>query len=84
MKSAPDELRYLDFNSSICQAMAKTMEHLIDFVSVSIVNLTLARRDSYLSRVKSGIKCPVRNACLYIGEVTPPDPHFLFAIASQP
>ena len=27
---------------------------------------------------------PVRDACLYMREVTLPDPHFLFAIASQP
>ena len=30
---------------------------------------------------------PVRDACLYMGEATlpdPPDPHFLFAIALQP
>ena len=36
--------------------MAKTMEHLSDFVFVSMANLTLARRDSYLSQVKSWIK----------------------------
>ena len=29
-------------------------------------------------------KCPMRDACLYMGEATPPDPHFLFAIALQP
>ena len=27
---------------------------------------------------------PSRDACLYMGEATPPDPHFLFALASQP
>ena len=32
------------------------MEHLIEFVFVSMANLTLARRDSYLSHVKSGNK----------------------------
>ena len=57
VSTATDELQYLmDFNSSICQAMAKTMEHLSDFVFVSMANLTLARRDSYLSHVKSRIK----------------------------
>ena len=30
------------------------------------------------------IKRPTRDACLYVGEATPLDPHFLFAIASQP
>ena len=33
VSAATDELHYLmDFNSSIYQAMAKTMEHLCDFV----------------------------------------------------
>ena len=27
---------------------------------------------------------PSRDACLYMGEATPPDPHFLFVLASQP
>ena len=29
-------------------------------------------------------KRPASDACLYMGEATPPDPHFLFAIALQP
>ena len=54
---ATDEIQYLmDFHASISQAMAKTMEHLSDFVCVSMANLTLARRDSYLSHLKSGKK----------------------------
>ena len=54
---ATEELQYLvDFNSSICQAMAKSMEHLTDFVFVNMVNLTLVRRDSYLLYLKAGIK----------------------------
>ena len=36
--------------------MAKTVEHLSDFVFVSMANLTLARQDSYLSPLISGIK----------------------------
>ena len=53
---ATDELQYLmDFNASITQAVAKTMEHLTDFVFVSMGNLTLARRDSYLMHIKTGI-----------------------------
>ena len=33
VSAATEELQYLvDFNSSICQAMAKSMEHLTDFV----------------------------------------------------
>ena len=52
-----DELKYLmDFNSSITQAAAKTMEHLSEFVFISMGNLTLTRRDAYLTHVKSGIK----------------------------
>ena len=38
--AATDELQYLmDFNASIIQAVAKTMEHLSDFVFVSMRNL---------------------------------------------
>ena len=52
-----EELQYLtEFNSSISQAMAKTMEHLSDFVFVTVANSTLARRDAYLSHLKAGIK----------------------------
>ena len=46
----------MDFNASISQAMAKTIEHLSDFFFVSMANLTLISRDSYLSQLKSGIK----------------------------
>ena len=57
VSAATEKLQYLvDFNSSICQAMAKSMEHLIDFVFVKMANLTLVRRDSYLSYLKAGIK----------------------------
>ena len=45
----------MDFNSGITQAMAKTLEHLTDFVFVTVANTTLARRDSYLSHLKTGI-----------------------------
>ena len=55
--NAVDELQFLsDFNSNISQAMAKTMEHLSDFVFVTVANSTLARRDAYLSHLKAGIK----------------------------
>ena len=54
---AADELQFLmNFNSSITQSMAKTLEHLTDFVFVTVANTTLARRDSYLSHLKMGIK----------------------------
>ena len=54
---AADELQFLmNFNSSITQSMAKTLEHLNDFVFVMVANTTLIRRDSYLSHLKMGIK----------------------------
>ena len=43
--TASDELQYMiDFNRSINQAMTMTVEHLSDFVFMSM-NLTLARQD---------------------------------------
>ena len=57
VSTATDELQYrMNFNASVSPAMAKTMEHLSDFVFVSMANLTLIRRDSYLSHLRSGIK----------------------------
>ena len=46
----------MNFNSSITQAAAKAMEHLTDFVFITIGNTTLARHDAYLSHLKNGIK----------------------------
>ena len=46
----------MEFNSSITQATAKAMEHLTDFVFITMGNLALARRDSYLSHLKNGVK----------------------------
>ena len=41
-----DKLQHLmDFNSSITQASAKTMEHLSEFGFISMGNLTLARQE---------------------------------------
>ena len=70
--TATSELQYLkDFNSSITEAVPKTLEHLTDFVFVSMGNLTLARRDSYLTHVKTGIKpdtlAALRTAPLHAG-----------------
>ena len=67
---ALDELHYLmDFNSSITQAAAKTMEHLSEFAFISFGNLTLARR------VKSGVKpdtvAALRMAPLHISTLFP-------------
>ena len=50
--------------------MAETMEHLSDFVFISIASVTLARRDSYLAHAKSGLKqdtqaqLPLTTLCL--------------------
>ena len=57
ISEASDELQFLmTFNSSITQAAAKSMEHLTDFVFITMGNSTLARRDAYLSHLKIGIK----------------------------
>ena len=57
LSAATEELQFLmDFNSSICQAMAKSMKHLMDFVFVNVANVTLLRRDSYVAYLKAGIK----------------------------
>ena len=73
---ALDKLHYLmDFNSSITRAAAKTMEHLSEFVFISMGNLTLARRDAYLAHIKSGVKpdtvAAVRTAPLHIPTLFP-------------
>ena len=61
--AAVDELQFLlDFNSSVCQAIAKSMEHLTEFVFVSMANATLLRRDSYLAYLKAGVKADTLNA----------------------
>ena len=42
LSTATEELQFLmDFNSSIFQAMAKSMEHLTDFVFVNMTNVIL-------------------------------------------
>ena len=57
MSRGTEEMQFLmNFNSSITQSMAKTLEHLTDFVFVMVANTTLIRRDSYLSHLKMGIK----------------------------
>ena len=63
LSAATEELQFLmDFNSSICQAVAKSMEHLTDFVLVNMANVTLLRRDSYLAYLKAGIKADMLGA----------------------
>ena len=61
--AAVDELQFLlDFNASVCQSMAKAMEHLTEFVFVNMANATLLRRDSYLAYLKAGVKADTLNA----------------------
>ena len=56
VSSATDEQQYLkEFNASITQAAAKTMEHLTDFAFISMGNLTLVRREAHMNPL-SGIK----------------------------
>ena len=63
VSSAVDELQFLlDFNSSVCQTMAKSMEHLTEFVFVTMANTTLLRRDSYLAYLKASVKADTLNA----------------------
>ena len=57
MQQTVDELDYLvTFNRSISQAMQRTMQDLSEGVFISMANLTLARRDSYLEYIRGGVK----------------------------
>ena len=74
--TADDELHYLlDFNSSITQAAAKSMEHFSEFVFITIGNLTLVRRYAYLSHLRTGIKpdtlTALRTAPLHVSTLFP-------------
>ena len=56
-QQAVEELEYLvTFNRSISQAMQRTMQDLSEGVFISMANLTLARRDSYLEFLRGGVK----------------------------
>ena len=56
-QQAVEELEYLvTFNRSISQAMQRTMQDLSEGVFISMANLTLARRDSYLEFIRGGVK----------------------------
>ena len=76
VSSTLDELQFLmDFHASITQAAVKTMEHLSDFVFISMGNLTLACRDTCLNHVKGGVKpdtiAALRTAPLHIPTLFP-------------
>ena len=63
VSAATEELQFLlDFNACVCHAMAKSMEHLTDFVFVNLANTTLLRRDLYFSYLKAGVKADTLNA----------------------
>ena len=75
-QGATEELHYLmNFNQSIGFAIAKTVQHLSDFVFVSMAKITLAKKDSYLDHLKSGIKqdtfSSLRNAPLHLATLFP-------------
>ena len=56
-QQAVEELEYLvAFNRSISQAMQRTMQDLSKGVFISMANLTLAHRDSYLEFIRGGVK----------------------------
>ena len=65
----------MDFNSSITQAAAKSMEHLSEFIFISMGNLTLAHRDAYMGQFRTGIKhdtlIALRTAPLHIPTLFP-------------
>ena len=78
LTQAADELDFLvTSNRSITQAMARIMQDLSDGVFVNVANFTLARRDSYLDFVRSGIKqdtlCLLRSAPLHMSALFPDD-----------
>ena len=55
--------------------MAKTMEHLSEFVFITVANMTLARRDAYLAHAKAGIKhdtlSALRQAPIHLDKLFP-------------
>ena len=56
-QQAVEELEYLvTFNWSISPFMQHTMQDVSDGAFISMANLTLARRDSYLEFIHSGVK----------------------------
>ena len=76
LEQATDELEFLiTFNRSITQAMTRTMQALSEGVFINVANLTLARRDSYLDFVCTGIKqdtlMSLRSAPLHMSALFP-------------
>ena len=76
MQQAVDELEYLvTFNRSISQAIARTMQDLSEGVFISVANLTLPLRDSYLEYLHAGVKqdtlAALRTAPIHIDSLFP-------------
>ena len=63
------------FNRSITQVMARTRQDLSEGVSINVASFTLARRDSYLDFVCTGIKqdtlMSLRSAPLHMSALFP-------------
>ena len=55
--------------------MAKTIEHLSEFVFINVANMALARRDAYLAHVKAGFKqdtlSALRQAPIHLAKLFP-------------
>ena len=76
MQQAVEELEYLvTFNRSISQAMQRTMQDLSEGVFISMANLTLACRDSYLEFMRGGVKpdtlTALRTAPVHLHSLSP-------------
>ena len=79
-QQAVEELEYLvTFNRSISQAMQRTMQFLSEGVFISMANLTLARRDSYLEFLRGGVKSDTLTAL----RTAPVHLNSLFPVADQ-
>ena len=80
MQQAVKELEYLvTFNQSISQAMQLTMQDLSEGVFISMANLTLARRDSYLEFIRGRVKPDTLSAL----RTAPVHLHLLFPLTGQ-
>ena len=60
----------------------KKIESRFKSVSPIIIESEYGNNETNI-QINLTIKRPTRDACLCMGEATLPDPHFLFAIASQ-
>ena len=55
-QEAAEELAYLmTFSQSITQAIARTIQDLLDLIFINMSNVMLLRHDSYLDLLKPGV-----------------------------